>query len=466
MSLTGPTTKACSVYLSAAALSNTPVNLSSSNAAVKVPATVTVAVGRLTAGFSATVSAVSTTQTATLTGTSGGISQTLSLSVLPATTAGLGVSATNLGFGSIAVSTVVSQSLTLTSTGTAPLTISAATLSGSGFTASGVTLPVTLNPGQAATLTVSFKPVAAGSAGGTLTIANNSKATPAATIAISGTGVAVVSALACGVNSMVGPGSASCTVTLNAAAPAGGQSVSLSSNNAAAAVPSSLTIPAGVSSAAFAATVSSVTSTQVATLTASANGVSKSFALQDQAAIPTLGISATSVAFGSVTLNTPVTSSLTLTSTGTAPVTVSAAAISGTGFSITGAKCPVTLNPGQSATLTLQFDPTTPGASTGQMTITSNSSTGNSTMVSLSGTGSPATTGMTYYLAPRANGGSDFNSGLSLNEPWLSPDHSLNCGDVIIAAPSTAYDSDKMGIYLTQVPTTSCGFRTAALPNI
>lgn len=50
-------------------------------------------------------------------------------------------------------------------------------------------------------------------------------------------------------------------------------------------------------------------------------------------------------------------------------------------------------------------------------------------------------TGTTYYLAPVANGGSDSNSGLSASAPWLSPNHSVKCGDVILAAPSSSYSS-------------------------
>jgi hypothetical protein len=45
----------------------------------------------------------------------------------------------------------------------------------------------------------------------------------------------------------------------------------------------------------------------------------------------------------------------------------------------------------------------------------------------------------TYYLAPAGNGGSDSNSGTSANVPWLTPNHAVKCGDVILAAPSTAY---------------------------
>jgi hypothetical protein len=43
----------------------------------------------------------------------------------------------------------------------------------------------------------------------------------------------------------------------------------------------------------------------------------------------------------------------------------------------------------------------------------------------------------TYYLSPNGN---DSNSGLSASSPWLSPNHPVNCGDVVIAA-SGAYSA-------------------------
>lgn len=45
----------------------------------------------------------------------------------------------------------------------------------------------------------------------------------------------------------------------------------------------------------------------------------------------------------------------------------------------------------------------------------------------------------TYYLATAAGGGNDANDGTSAATPWLTPKHSVNCGDVILAAPSQAY---------------------------
>ena len=45
----------------------------------------------------------------------------------------------------------------------------------------------------------------------------------------------------------------------------------------------------------------------------------------------------------------------------------------------------------------------------------------------------------TYYLAA---GGNDANTGLNASQPWLTPNHPVACGDVILAAPSTSYYSE------------------------
>jgi hypothetical protein len=44
----------------------------------------------------------------------------------------------------------------------------------------------------------------------------------------------------------------------------------------------------------------------------------------------------------------------------------------------------------------------------------------------------------TYHLSPTGN---DSNSGISASAPWLSPNHPLNCGDLIVAEPSTGYSA-------------------------
>jgi hypothetical protein len=186
---------------------------------------------------------------------------------------------------------------------------------------------------------------------------------------------------------MTGAGTDGCTLTLSAAAAGGGFAVSLASNNTAVTLPALVTVGAGSTTASFTATVSAVSSAQTATLTASAGGVAETFALQLVAGVPTLNIDATSIGFGNVILNSPTTQSLILTSTGAAAVTVSAASVIGSGFTISGASFPITLNTNQTATLSVQFDPTVAGTASGTLTIISTSLTNPIAIIGLSGTG-------------------------------------------------------------------------------
>jgi hypothetical protein len=49
---------------------------------------------------------------------------------------------------------------------------------------------------------------------------------------------------------------------------------------------------------------------------------------------------------------------------------------------------------------------------------------------------------MTYYLSST---GSDANDGKSAISPWLSPNHPLTCGDVIVAEAGTSYSVENFG---------------------
>lgn len=111
---------------------------------------------------------------------------------------------------------------------------------------------------------------------------------------------------------------------------------------------------------------------------------------------PTLTVNASSIAFGSVVLNTPSTQSLTLSSTGAANVVVSSVSVSGAGFTVSGATFPLTLTPGQSATLSLQFQPTAAGAASGKLVIASNSTTNATATIALSGTGVPVAVDLSW----------------------------------------------------------------------
>ena len=163
--------------------------------------------------------------------------------------------------------------------------------------------------------------------------------------------------------------------------------IALSSNNPAVIVPSGITVSYYAGSKGFTATIGTVRTAQTALITATLNGVSKSFTIYlspSTTSAAKMSVNATSIGFGSVMLNSPQEQVVRIDSTGTAALTVNSAAVSGTGFSVSGVTFPTTLNPGQSMTVQVQFDPTKVGAYSGQLSIASSASTAS---IPLTGTG-------------------------------------------------------------------------------
>jgi len=279
--------------------------------------------------------------------------------------------------------------------GSAAVTVSQVSVSGQPFSVSDVGVPpITIAAGGTYMLSVNFSPNATGTVAGQLTIGSNATADGALTIGLSGVGTTAsatnspeLSSFNCNQAAMTGAGSDSCTVTVSAAAAIGGFAVNLASNNSAVSVPSSVTVAEGSTTASFTATVFAVNSAQTATLTASVGSVAQTFALQLDTEVATLSLNATAIGFGNVDLNSPATQSLILTSTGDVPVSVSAATVIGSGFAISGSPFPITLNPNQTATLSVQFDPTIAGTASGTVTIVSTSLTNPIAIIGLSGTG-------------------------------------------------------------------------------
>ena len=106
----------------------------------------------------------------------------------------LGSSPTSLAFGSLQVGNNQALSGIVTNAGGSSVTISQAGISGTGFTLSGMTTPVTLGAGQSASFGVSFTPQSAGSASGNVMITSNAS-NPTLTIPLSGSGTAAVGQL-------------------------------------------------------------------------------------------------------------------------------------------------------------------------------------------------------------------------------------------------------------------------------
>lgn len=206
----------------------------------------------------------------------------------PVTTPALTLSSNTLGFGGISDGQDLQGDITLSSTGTAAVTITGITLTGSDeFSVSGVTVGSTLNPGATDSLDVTFGPTAVGAVTGSVTITSNAGTQ---TLVLTGTGTGapgMLSSLSCSVASFVGLGGAdTCTVGLTAPAGTGGLKVALSSSGTAVTVPASITVAAGASSVTFGATAATVTAATTVTLTAVAGTVTETFAISLAPPVP------------------------------------------------------------------------------------------------------------------------------------------------------------------------------------
>ena len=91
-----------------------------------------------------------------------------------------------LDFGAVLPGHSSERMLTLKNTGTAPLIISAASISNPQFTIVSPTIPLTIPPGGQQTLTLRFTLTGKGSQNGALTITSNDPERPAITISLSG----------------------------------------------------------------------------------------------------------------------------------------------------------------------------------------------------------------------------------------------------------------------------------------
>lgn len=106
-------------------------------------------------------------------------------------TPGLSVNPASIAFGSVNVGSNASQSVTLTNTGNAALSVTQANVGGSGFSATGLRLPLNLTAGQSASFSVQFAPAAVGSVAGSVSLMSNAPGSPK-TITLAGSGVSSV----------------------------------------------------------------------------------------------------------------------------------------------------------------------------------------------------------------------------------------------------------------------------------
>ncbi len=116
-------------------------------------------------------------------------SSAATLTVNPAPAPAIQVNPTSINFGNDVVGISLSQALIIKNTGTATLTITQVTATGSAFSVSGFLLPLNVNAGQQTTITVAFLPTVIGSASGNISIVSNAPTSPTS-VGLSGTGIA------------------------------------------------------------------------------------------------------------------------------------------------------------------------------------------------------------------------------------------------------------------------------------
>jgi Abnormal spindle-like microcephaly-assoc'd, ASPM-SPD-2-Hydin len=102
--------------------------------------------------------------------------------------------------------------------------------------------------------------------------------------------------------------------------------------------------------------------------------------------IDQLSASPGSVDFGSVGVGVSSKQTVIFSNTGTGSLTISQAAVSGAGFTMTGQTFPLTLSAGQTSSINVQFAPTVSGGATGSVSVVSNAAN-SPTTIALSGTG-------------------------------------------------------------------------------
>jgi hypothetical protein len=318
-----------------------------------------------------------------LTGSTGGSSQ-------------LTMSPGSHNFGNVTVNTVANAAVTLTNSGAANLTISRVVVSGTGFAGSSIKTPMTVPAGGNVVVDVTFSPKTSGNFFGAVTVSSDDPNAPSESVALDGTGTTqaigklIATPAALNFNNIKQGSTASAVTTVKNV---GSANVTLSQINLSGSgfstsgiatpvlvVPGeSLTLTVRYSPA------SNRTSSGEVSFVSAQGGVT-SVSVSGTVAQSSLNLSPANINFGNAVTGVANSQTVQIANPGTVPVTITAANISGAGFSTSGLTLPVTLSAGKTATFNVQFNPKSAGASSGGLTLVSDASNSPSSIV-LSGAG-------------------------------------------------------------------------------
>jgi Abnormal spindle-like microcephaly-assoc'd, ASPM-SPD-2-Hydin/Protein of unknown function (DUF1573)/Immunoglobulin domain len=319
------------------------------------------------------------------------ISLVLILSFLDATVthARITASLTSLDFGTVGVNATRGPlSVQLFNNGRRSRTISSATSSLPEFAITGPASPLTLSPGGSASIQVTFRPDAAQTFSGQLTVVTDDWRTPTMIFSLSGTGIAGATVMPTitiqPTNQTVAAGQ---TATFTSGA-SGTSPLSYqwqkNGTNIIGATSGSYTTPAALTS-------DNGSSFRVVVSNAAGTAMSSAAILTVNTA-PAAGIrlSSTSINFGSSVVGIASSQPLSITNTGTSTLAITQISETGSAFTLSGFSLPLNIAAGQQATIKVGFLPTTVGPVSGNISIVSNAPAPPSS-VTLTGTGTGST---------------------------------------------------------------------------
>jgi len=328
----------------------------------------------------------------------------LALAILAGTTHGQGIiakgtlsfSPASASFGSVAIGTSRTISVTIKNTGLAPVNLTGESVHATGFSLSGLTTPHMLSGGSSVVLSVKFAPTSSGLFSGYISITSNAT-NSSAQYSVSGTGVtpATVSATPSSVSfGTVASGTTnSQTVQLKNT---GGTSLTISSATASgtgftiSGITAPLTLAASQTKSftiAFAPSTSG-SATGSVTIKSNASNPTYTMALSGSggSATRTISLSTSSLNFGNEVVGGSIPLGVAVKNTGNSSLTISQIGVTGAGFSVLSGTLGTTIAAGQTAEMNVVFAPKATGSVTGKVTITSNA-TNSPNSVSVAGTG-------------------------------------------------------------------------------
>lgn len=355
-----------------------------------------------------------------------GVASTLQLSVSP----------TSLSFGNLVTGTSATKNVTISNTGNSSVSVSQISATGTGFSTSGVALPLTLAAGQSTSLGVKFAPASAGTLSGSVTVVSNAANSPA-TLTVSGTGVqaqivVVPSSVSFG-SASVGvtnsqtltiqnPGTSALSVTQASLSGAGftffGLALPLSVPAGGSSTFNVGFTPASAGSASGSITLISNTTNSPLVVPFSGTGIASTLQLSASPA---------SLNFGSLTTGASAMQTVTISNTGNSSVSISQLSASGTGYATNAVAVPLSLAAGQSTSFSVTFAPASTGSLSGSVTVVSNA-TNSPLVIALSGTGAtPASHSVSLSWVPSSSTYSGFNvyRGTTSGGPYTRVDSSM-----------------------------------------